>query len=216
MSELIDDILIVNKALIKIGQAPIDSLENAQNKASRLAALLLPQAKRYIFRLHPWNCLRDRAVVVLSAEKPAFGFANKYALPATCLRPLAIQTDDGTFVPFYNATYGGSLPSDKQFVIEGRYILTDTAPHSDNEKGQVGLNFVYIMNPDNLGILDSDLVEVLSYYLAIEMCYDLTGSVSYKQQLIAEYKDALKRARAINAQEVAPGISIGQVIGAHY
>ena len=48
------------------------------------------------------------------------------------------------------------------------------------------------------------------------MCYDLTGSVSYKQQLIAEYKEALKRARAINAQEVAPGISIGQVIGAHY
>ena len=216
MSELIDDILIVNKALIKIGQAPIDSLENAQNKASRLAALLLPQAKKYIFRLHPWNCLRDRAVVVLSAEKPAFGFVHKYALPASCLRPLAIQTDDGTFVPFYNATYGGSLPSDKQFVIEGRYILTDTAPHSGNEKGQVGLNFVYIVDPDNLDVLDSDLVEVLSYYLAIEMCYDLTGSVSYKQQLIAEYKEALKRARAINAQEVAPGISIGQVIGAHY
>ena len=72
-ADLIDDILIVNKALIKIAETPIDSLENAENKASRTMHTLLPQAKRYVFRLHPWNALRERSVVVLSAETPAFG-----------------------------------------------------------------------------------------------------------------------------------------------
>ena len=41
--DLIDDILIVNKALIKIAETPIDSLDNAANKASRTMHILLPQ-----------------------------------------------------------------------------------------------------------------------------------------------------------------------------
>lgn len=215
-ADLIDDILIVNKALIKIAETPIDSLENAENKASRTMHTLLPQAKRYVFRLHPWNALRERSVVVLSAETPAFGYKYKYALPADCLRPLAIQTDRGNFVPFYEASYGGSLPGDKQFVVEGKYILTDTEPSNQNNLGQTGLNFVYTKLPDNLNILDGNLVELLAFYLAIETAYTFTGSVNLKQQLIAEQKECLKIARANNAQEIAPGIPIGTVIGAHW
>lgn len=214
--DLIDDVLIVNKALIKIAETPIDSLEDAQNKASRTMHILLPQAKRYVFRMHPWNALRERAVVTLSAEAPVFGFKYKYALPADCLRPLAIQTDRGNFVPFYEASYGGSVPGDKQFVVEGKYILTDSEPHTDNSVGQPGLNFVYTKLPDNLNILDGNLVELLAYYLAVETAYTFTGSVSLKQQLIAEQKECLKTARANNAQEIAPGIPIGTVIGAHW
>lgn len=214
--ELIDDILIVNKALIKIAEAQIDSLENAESKSSRIMKALLPQAKRFVFRQYPWNCLRERAIVVLSADTPPFGYAYKYALPANCLRPLAIQTDRGNYVPFYESGYGGSIPGDKQFVIEGDYILTDTEPHTDNNQNKVGLNFVYIKNPENLNILDANLVELLAYYLAIETAYTSTGSVSLKQQLIAEQKECLKIARAANAQEIAPGIPIGIVLGAHW
>lgn len=214
--DLIDDVLIVNKALIKIAETPIDSLEDAQNKASRTMHILLPQAKRFVFRQHPWNSLRERAIVTLSAETPAFGFKYKYALPADCLRPLAIQTDNGAFVPFYEASYGGSIPGDKQFVVEGKFILTNTEPHTDNNIGQPGLNFVYTKLPDNLNILDGNLVELLAYYLAVETAYTFTGSVNLKQQLIAEQKECLKQARANNAQEIAPGIPIGTVIGAHW
>lgn len=213
---LIDDILVVNKALIKIAETPIDSLDNAENKAARTMKMLLPQGKRYVFRIHPWNCLRERAVLTVSAEKPAFGFKYKYALPADCIRPLAIQTDVGTYVPFYEASYGGSIPGDKQFVVEGKYVLTDTEPQKDNELGRVGLNFVYTKNPDNLNILDANVVELLSYYLATEVAYTFTGSVSLKQQLQAEMKDCLKTSRANNAQEIAPGIPIGAVLGVHW
>lgn len=213
---LIDDILVVNKALIKIAETPIDSLDNAENKAARTMKMLLPQGKRYVFRIHPWNCLRERAVLTVSAEKPAFGFKYKYALPADCIRPLAIQTDVGTYVPFYEASYGGSIPGDKQFVVEGKYVLTDTEPQKDNELGRVGLNFVYTKNPDNLNILDANVVELLSYYLATEVAYTFTGSVSLKQQLQAEMRDCLKASRANNAQEIAPGIPIGSVLGVHW
>ena len=214
--ELIDDILIVNKALIKIAEAPIDSLENAESKPSRTMKLLLPQAKRFVFRQYPWNCLRARDIVVLSADIPPFGYEHKYALPADCLRPLAIQTDIGSYVPFYEASYGGSIPGEKQFVIEGDYILTNSKPHTDNNKKETGLNFVYTKNPDNLNILDANLVELLAFYLAIETAYTFTGSVNLKQQLIAEQKECLKAARALNAQEIAPGIPIGAVLGAHW
>ena len=214
--DLIDDITVVNKALIKIAEAPIDSLDNAESKASRTMKLLLPQAKRYVFRQHPWNCLRTRDIVNLSADAPAFGFKYKYALPADCVRPLAIQSDRGTYVPFYEASYGGTIPGNKQYVVEGDYILTDTAPNEDNNNNEVGLNFVYTRMPENMNMLDSDVVELLSYYLAIETAFTFTGSVALKQQLITEQKECLKIARAINAQEIAPGISVGKVLGVHW
>ena len=213
---LIDDILIVNKALIKIAETPIDSLDNPESKASRTMHILLPQAKRYVFRQHPWNALRARVILVPSGDAPEFGFKYKYALPADCLRPLAIQNGRGTYVPFYEASYGGSIPGDQQFVVEGKYILTDAAPHTDNVTGQSGLNFVYTRLPENLNDLDGNLVELLAFYLAIEVAYTFTGSVSLKQQLIAEQKECLKQSRANNAQEVAPGIPIGAVLGAHW
>ena len=40
--------------------------------------------------------------------------------------------------------------------------------------------------------------------------------LSGKESRYALVMGVAKRAREINAQEVAPGISIGQVIGAHY
>ena len=214
--DLIDDILIVNKALIKVAETPIDSLDNAENKASRTMKMILPQGKRYVFRLHPWNCLRERAILIASADKPAFGYDYKYALPADCVRPLAIQGSDGNFIPFYDASYGGSVPTEKQYVVEGKYVLTNTAPQTENEAGQAGLNFVYTKYPDNLNVLDPQVIELLAYYLAVETAYTFTGSASLKQTLQAEMKDCLKMARANNAQEVAPGIPLGTVIGAHW
>lgn len=216
MSELIDEVGIANKALIKIAESPIDSLDNAESKASRIMKILLPQAKRYVFKIHPWNCLRERTVLVASSDVPAFGFDYKYALPADCLRPLAIQTDDGTFIPFYNASYGGTLANDKQFVVEGKYVLTNEPPHSGNNTSQVGLNFVYTKNPSDLNILDANVIELLSCYLAVEAAFTFAASVSLKQQLQAEQKEVLKVARAANAQEIAPGIPVGTVIGAHW
>lgn len=215
MPDLIDDLSIVNKALIKIAEAPITSLDDATSKSSRLMKALLPQAKQFVFRLHPWNCLRERAVVTKSGDKPPFGFNYKYASPSDCLRPLAIQDGSGTFIPFYEASYGGTLDNPKQFIVEGKYILTDTDAIMNNNTGQTGLNFVYIKNPSNLNILDPNVVELLSFYLAIESAYSFTGSVNLKQQLIAENKECLKVSRAINAQEIAPGIPIGVVLGVH-
>lgn len=216
MSELINDVVIVNKALIKVAEATITSLEDAESKPARMMKALLPQAKQFVFRMHPWNCLRERAIITKSADSPKFGFKYKYALPADCLRPLAIQDGIGTFIPFYEASYGGTLNSRKQFVVEGKYVLTDTEPHTDNSLSQVGLNFVYTKNPDNLNILDPNVIELLAYYLAVESAYSFTGSVNLKQQLIAENKECLKITRALNAQEIAPGISVGAILGAHF
>lgn len=215
MPELIDDLTIANKALIKVAEATISSLDNAESKPSRTMKALLPQAKQFVFRMFPWNCLRERAVVIQSGDAPKFGFKYKYALPADCLRPLAIQDGRGTFIPFYEASYGGTLNNRQQFVIEGKYILTDTEPHTGNTAGQMGLNFVYTKNPTNLTILDANVTELLAFYLAIETAYTFTGSVNLKQQLIAENKECLKVSRALNAQEVAPGIPVGAVLGAH-
>lgn len=215
-TDLIDDLVIANAALIKIAEATVSSLDDAESKASRTMKALLPQAKRLVFRIHPWNCLRKREVVTKTGDTPEFGFTYKYGLPTDCLRPLAIQDDRGTFIPFYEASYGGTLRNPQQFVIEGKYILTDTPPSINTVTGKTGLNFVYTKNPENLNVLDPNVVELVAYYLAIESAYTFTGSVNLKQQLIAENKECLKIARALNAQEIAPGIPIGAVLGVHW
>ena len=51
MPDLIDDVSIANKALIKIAEAPVSSLDDAQSKSSRIMKALLPQAKQFVFRL---------------------------------------------------------------------------------------------------------------------------------------------------------------------
>ena len=216
MADLIDELMIANKALIKVAEATISSLDDPESKSSRTMKVLLPQARRFVFRMHPWNCLRGREVIIKSGDTPAFGFNYKYTLPSDCVRPLAIQDGRGTFIPFYEASYGGTLRNPQQFVVEGRYILTDTPPAINDATGKTGLNFVYTKDPANLNILDANVVELLAFYLAIESAFTFTGSVSLKQQLISENKETLKLSRALNAQEIAPGIPVGAVLGVHH
>jgi hypothetical protein len=209
---------IVNAALILVGEAALSDLA-AETETAKKVRVLWPILRDTILRLHPWNCTRERAILVKDSVAPKFGYLYKYALPARpyCVRPLAIQYDtDGDYFAFDSTTFGGSRSLKYQFVVEGRYLLTNAEGTSQNSLGQEGINLLYSCRPSDDSVSDYDamLIELLKLKLAAELSYPLTGSKALGVSFMEEFKTSLIVARATNAQEICPGISIGHVLGA--
>jgi len=215
---VISELDIINAALILLGEPAIADLDLTNSETASKIRVRWPIMRDSLLRLHPWNCTRERAILVRDSIAPLFGFNYKYPLPADpyCIRPLAIQySTDGDFLPFDNNTFGNSRKSKHTFVIEGRYLLTNIEGTTLNTLGQEGINLLYSCRPSNnsVAVYDAMLVELLSLKLAAELAFPITGSKSLGVSFAEDFKALLGPARAINAQEIAPGIPIGAVLG---
>ena len=83
---------ICNRALDKLGEAPIVSLAD-DIKASRACARTYAPVRDAVLRDHPWNCAIHRTVLAAEAEAPAWGYQRRFPLPVdwfhasrTCMR----------------------------------------------------------------------------------------------------------------------------------
>jgi hypothetical protein len=62
------DVSICSNALLRLGAAPINSFEEADELGSniqqvRLAGNLWPTVRKAILRAHPWNCATTRVLL---------------------------------------------------------------------------------------------------------------------------------------------------------
>jgi len=217
---------IMNNALILLDQSPMDSAELTANttKTAKACNIKWPTTRNSLLRLHPWNCVRDRQVLTVDETAPAFGYSYRYELPdgtgtpPKCIRPLAIQYEqDGHYFPFASGTFGGDIPLKYSFVIENSYLLTNTQGTTLNRDETEGINLVYTFLPKSDAVADYDdtLIELMYYKLASEIAFTVTGSRNLGLTFKKDFKELLKEARAINAQEIAPGIPVGAVLGAY-
>jgi hypothetical protein len=209
---------IINAALVLIGEPTISDINDAKNETARKVKVRWPILRDGLLRLHPWNCTRERAVLIKDSVAPLFGFAYKYPLPADpyCIRPLAIQyTNDGDFISLDNTSFGGTRSLQYQFAIEGRYLLTNTEGTTENSLEQEGINLLYSCRPsnDSVSTYDAMLIELLTIKLAAELAFPLTGSKALGVSFMEDFKELVKVARSTNAQEICPGIPIGDVLG---
>lgn len=211
---------IVNSALVLLDEALLENLDTDRSKTARFCNLRWPITRDALLRVHPWNCTRKRAIMVVDSEPPLFGFEYSYTLPSSpyCIRPLAIQySTDGDYFPVDNTSFGGTRNTKYQFVIEGRNLLTNTPGTIENTSVQEGINLIYTQRPLNnaVNLYDDSLIELFSYKLASELAYPINGSRNLGLTFAEQYKALLKEARAINAQEICPGIPVSAVLGAY-
>lgn len=213
---------IMNNALVLLDQSPMDAAELVANatKTAKACNIKWETARNSLLRLHPWNCVRKRQVLTIDETAPAFGYLYRYVLPTDpkCLRPLAIQYEtDGRYYPFNFGTFGGDIPLKYTFTIENGYLLTNTPGTTLNRDETEGINLVYTFLPNADAVTDYDdtLIELLYYKLAMEISYAITGSRNLGLTFKDDFKDLLKMARVINAQEISPGIPVGAVLGAY-
>ena len=171
MASLLD---IINRALDKLGQQPLVSLDEPGPNAAR-ARRMWPGSRDAVFREHAWKCITKRLRLNELKEPPLFGFTVRYQLPPDFLRLV------------------GTDPEGARIEIEGDTLLADDRP----------LSLAYVARIENPRLYDASLSEALSLKLAAEMAFGTTASSALADQLRAEYQQRLKEARGHDAREGA-------------
>lgn len=166
------DLGIVNSALIKLGVEIITALPGTTRQGA-LAYEQFDKLRDELLSEHYWNFAVKRETLTATVSTPEFEFAYEYQLPFDFLRMIATQYEEDFYQIEDNKLY--SNYSD----IKIRYI----AQVSDASK------------------FSALFSELLSYKIAIDLCYILTQSNSLKNTLLGEYQVKLRDARSIDAQE---------------
>jgi len=167
---------ICNRALDKLGEAPIVSLAD-DIKASRACARAYAPVRDAVLRDHPWNCAIHRTALAAEADAPAWGYARRFPLPVDCLRVLDVEQEG------------------PRWIVEGRAVLTDAAPP---------LRIRYVRRLTDSTLFDPLLAEALAARLAVELCEALTQSNTKRQMLLEDYAEIVTRARSADGQEGVP------------
>jgi len=164
---------ICNRALDKLGQNPITSLDDG-NTAANLCTRVWPITRDQVLREHPWNFAVKRIVTAPSLTSPPWGFNYQHPIPSDCLRIIELQ----------------DVKAD-EYQIENKNILTDYDT----------LHLRYIYRVEDPNKFDSLFADLIATRMAFEMCEGLTQSTTKKDWLWEEYKDALTRSKRTDGQE---------------
>ncbi len=179
---------IVNKALSKLGEARISSLDDPSDVAA-LAASIYGTVRDDVMGDHNWHFAKHRVKLSRLAEKPAFEWAYKYLMPSDCLRILQAG-------PWPVLNLDGLVAEDRSaWTLEGRHILSNYGPT---------LNLIYLRREEDVAAYPPSFVEVLACKLAVEMSERLIGAGGKREMAWKEYDEALRRARRHNAIQLPP------------
>ena len=179
---------LCNRALDLLGAANITSLTE-NSKEARLCNGNFDDVRDAVLRSHPWNIAITRRELAKDSDTPAFGFSFQYSLPTDpfCLRVLS----------FWNSNVNNDVAaydSNVMFKIEGRKVLSNEGT----------CNIIYIGRVTDTEQYDSLLNKAISARLAAEIAYNITGSNSVSQGMIAIYEDRLKEAKGVDSMEGFP------------
>lgn len=171
------EVEIINLALARLGESPVQSLDEGSVPANR-AKLLYPSERRAVLRSYNWGFALRNATLARLAEEPV-GFRFAYALPADCLRVVRCW-EKRTQCP---------VGCD----VRGSRLLTDT-------DGTVCIE--YVADIDDASLFDAKFSEALMYKLASALAMSVKGST----ELMASYEN-MYQAIATQAATLTAGES---------
>jgi hypothetical protein len=175
MASVVD---ICNRALDKLGQGSIVSLEDG-TKAANLCNRNWPLVRDQVLRDHPWNFAVRRIILAPSESPPSWGFQYRSPIPADCLRLLEVRD-----------------LSTNEYQIESGHILS-------NESALYIRYIRRVTDPNNYDSLFSDAVATR---LAFELCESMTQSNAKKEMLMNEYEMSIVAAKRVDGQENPPSM----------
>lgn len=180
---------ICNLALARIGNeaAQISSIPVAPaekySKEANLCSKFIRPALLETLRIHTWNFAKKRAALSKFSDAPAFGFTNKFALPADCVRPLECRD---------SASSERRLRFSVEWVVEGRTILSNAE----------ALYMLYIGEPEDFSAADSLFIKAFYMNLAAKICYPLTEDRVLLNDILTEIEQVIMpEARRVNSFE---------------
>jgi hypothetical protein len=185
---------IANRALSKLGESRITSIEDA-SKPARAMKARFDHLRDAELAAYPWRFAVVRTTLPASVEVPSWGFTKIYERPPDDLRPLSI---DGAYVDHRavgKTVTGTGYSHPMGWDIIGGKIHTDiSAP----------LKYEYVSQVTNSALFDALFVEALACRLAVDAAEELTQSGQKTEIVARQYDDAIKMARRINALYAPP------------
>lgn len=177
---------IVNAALIRLGQAPVSSLDEGSKEAVYAKQIFDTELEELLAE-GMWYCAYTTVPLAKLTVVPS-NFSYAYQLPNNCITPVRIELDNQPFF-FNQLTYNESaLSRQSAYRIEKNRLCTNAS--------SVTLGYISRIAAS---ALDANLTGVFITKLALALSYSLTASNTNVQLIDAEYKRKLKAAKGKNA-----------------
>jgi hypothetical protein len=185
---------IANRALSKLGEARITSLDD-NSKPARAMKARFDLVRDAELASYAWRFAVKRVPLAAAVEVPEWGFARIFPRPVDDLRPLKIAN---AYVDFrtigVTVSYSSRVPDLPYEVIDGKIYTDLPAP----------LEYEYVSRVTNSGAFDALFVEALACRLAADAAEELTQSNTKIEQAMRQYDLAIKMARRVHALYVPP------------
>ncbi|GEM_PF-160518 len=172
----VTEVSISSNALLKLGAAPITSLNDLSDRAIKCKRFY-PVVRDAVLRDHTWNFAISRATLVKLGTAPDWGYANAFALPADFIR--LADHDAGKHI---------------KVKVEGQTAVTNAS----------SLKVRYVRRETDTSKFDPAFVDMLTTRLAYELCNGVTNKVGLMSQLEKEYDYKLSLAKGVDGQEDDP------------
>lgn len=166
---------ICNRALLRLGQAEIQSVDEASNEA-QYCRRFYDICRRATLRAHPWNFATARAPLA-KLSTTSQEYSGVYALPSDCVRALSVL--------------GGIPDNPIKFAVVARTLETDMADPV----------LKYITDVSDPNLFDEGFADALAWRLAAELAVPITGKADLAQYLAGQYRSAVQSARAQDMNE---------------
>lgn len=169
---------IVNMALLKVGHAPLTSLELDESEVAVSARVVYDLALEDMLGSHPWNFSNVRvSVPELVYTQVGTAWVHAYQLPSDCLRVHSIE------------------PHGAEFEVNGRVLLCNQgAP----------LVMTYMRKVTDTSEFSPMFTMAFVYRLAMEFSTTLSARDTHTSNFTQQYFSKLQEAKTFDGQEEGP------------
>jgi hypothetical protein len=172
----VTQVSIVNSALAKVGQAPVQSLTQ-DTRAAQIINSIYDLVQDELLSMHPWNFAIKRATLSPTNNTPIYDYEFEYDIPSDCLRMLDNEYDYTAVKP--------------DWQVEGRKLLSNES----------SLNVRYIARETDCTMWSPTFAEAFAWHLAHKIAYALTQSTEREKMCQDSAKKALSEARTMDGVE---------------
>ncbi len=172
---------ICNMALAHLGQEPISSMGQEDERARR-CSLFYDPVRKEVLRTHNWSFAGTVCSLSLLAKKEGAAYLYTYAYPQDCLflrRVFGAAAKNTPFKEIFDQD------------LHARVILSGL----DQAKAE----YTRDVNDENL--FDPAFIKAFSLALAADLALALTGDQNLAQQMLQKYSLTLQEARRSNMSE---------------
>jgi hypothetical protein len=199
---------IVNLALMRIGESPIQSMDEGSTPA-RSATLLYDISRRAVLRDYDWNfAIKTIALPVVRTENvPGAKFSYSCPVPSDCLRVVEVLPYEGSYSSnreIGELVFNAGTPTEMKFIGSLASGVNPVSSLFRSEFFRVynGKIYTHLKHPivkyvrdeENVDLFDSKFIEAFSYKLAGELAMAVRQSETLMASMLNAYQAIVSKA----------------------